>query len=51
MALNAASQRSVWTGRGNGRIDVGKDYERWHVSLFGLQTKAVLKAFWQDDSA
>lgn len=43
MALNAASRKSIWT-RGapeNGRIDVGRDYERWHVSLSGLQTKAV----------
>lgn len=24
MALNAASQRSVWTGRVNGGIDVGR---------------------------
>lgn len=45
MALNAASRKSVWT-RGapeNDRTDVGRDYERWHVSLSGLQTKAVEK--------
>lgn len=35
--------------RGRG-IDIQRDYERWHVSLSGLQMKQILKAFWQDDS-
>lgn len=54
MALMQPHALCVWTrGVGDGRrgeIDIGRDYERWHVSLSGLQTEPLLKAFWQYDS-
>lgn len=39
------------TGAGGGiGVDVEGGYERWHVSLSGLQMEPLLKALWQDES-
>lgn len=46
---NAALREVSGQEQGIRGTDIERDYERWHVSLSGLQMKSLLKAIWHDD--